>query len=38
MMKQNITVMINHSDVRTMYLNIDMLTLLNVHYVTKILV
>lgn len=29
--------MINHSDVRTMYLNIDMLTL-NVHYVTKILV
>lgn len=38
MMKQNITAMINHSDVRTMYLNIDMLTLLNVHYVTKILV
>lgn len=38
MMKQNITVMINHSDVRTMYLNIDMLTLLNVPYVTKILV
>lgn len=30
--------MINHSDVRTMYLNIDMLTLLNVPYVTKILV
>lgn len=38
MMKQDIMVMLKHSDISIMYLYIDMLTLSNVHYVTSVLI